>query len=266
MTASATKQARPTPSQVPATDDKEQSFRRSGRTAPRCGSALDRGDGVRLGCEVKTPDYYKGEDMEAVIAFFGGAVGGALITQLVTLGRNSFETRVRRRSYARMLHEDFLRQQSTVARAYYRSTDSAPVWWKDEEFLNPLATADVYGDLLGALHKQRYVAVASALGWMEYLRAASKAKQPERPRGELLKAYRRLGTARYALAKLGRFEYREHDHDQMREDEAPASELNFPRQRAEESLAELKTGAQKAERPTAVTDLKEDFRKPESGA
>jgi hypothetical protein len=204
--------------------------------------------------------------MGAVIAVLGGAVGGAVITQLVVLGRESFETRVRRRSYARMLHEDFLRQQSAVARAYYRSTDHTRAWWKEEEFLAPLATPEVYGDLLGALHGPRYVAVASALGWMEYLRAAREANQPARPRGELLKAYRRLGTARYALGKLGKLQYREHDHDQMREDADPTSDLDFPLRHAKGSLAELKRAIQKAERPTPTTDLKTDPRKPASGA
>lgn len=203
--------------------------------------------------------------MGAVIAFFGGAVGGALITQLVTLGRGWLDTRVRRRSYARMLHEDFLRQQSTVARAYYRSAHK-PEWWMPEEFLPPIATSDVYGDLLGALHEERYVAVASALGWMDYLYEARKAKQPARPRGELVKAYRRLGTARCALAKLGRFAYREHDHEEMRGDAGSSTELDFTQEQAKASLAELKAGHHKAERPTPATELKADPGKPDSGA
>ncbi|HEV7845259.1 MAG TPA: hypothetical protein VGO83_03315 [Thermoleophilaceae bacterium] len=190
--------------------------------------------------------------MGTVVALLGGAIGGALITQFVTLGRNWFETRVKRRSYARMLHEDFLRQQSTVARAYYRSTESRPGWWHDEEFLDPIAKEDIYGDLLGALEQRRYEAVASALGWMAYLRAACGAKQAPPARAELVKAYRRLGTARYALTQLGRFEYREHLHEQMAEGAPRDDELDYTAEAAKQTLRTLKEGSESAERPTAV--------------
>jgi len=165
-----------------------------------------------------------------------------------------------------MLHEDFLHQQSMVARAYYRSTDSQPTWWEPEEFLRPMATTDVYADLFGALRGRRYVAVASALGWMEYLRAARQARRPPRPRGEHVKAYRRLGTARYALATLGRFRYREHDHNEMRGYADASDELKFPRADAKKNLNTLRTGKVTAERPTPATELKEDSAKPKSGA
>lgn len=156
--------------------------------------------------------------MSLVIGLLGGTLGGAVVTQLFAIARGRAEADTRRRSQARLLHEDFLHQQSTVARAYYRSA-TRERWWNQEEFFEPLATAAVYTEVLGALETQEYVAVASAIGWMQYFRAAREANQPAPSRAQLCDVYRKLATARYALAKLGAFDYRPHEHAAMRDDQ-----------------------------------------------
>jgi hypothetical protein len=111
------------------------------------------------------------------------------------------------------LHEDLMHHQSTLARTFYRQ---GTAWW-DEGWLLPLqTTTEDLRDLLAKLRPEEYAAVASALGWMEYLKESKKASQPPPTDEDLTDVYRRLASARYALKHIGSFEYRPHRHLQMK--------------------------------------------------
>jgi hypothetical protein len=192
--------------------------------------------------------------MAVVIAVLGGALGGALLTQLATVLRGRAERRSRHRSQARLLHEDFLHQQSTVARAYYRSP-AAGSWWEPEEYLKPAADDEVYADVLGALGEREFIAVASARGWMDYFRrvgAADKLKPPGQQtppsRAQLCDVYRKLATARYALTPIGHFRYRPHEHEAMAGSHAPDSSLTV-------SASAAKTGLLRAPREQVIAPV-----------
>jgi hypothetical protein len=139
----------------------------------------------------------------------GGTVGGTALTRYYA----SRTKRDIRKGRARLLHEDLMHLQGTLARTFYAEEIA---WW-DESWLLPLVTTSVdRRDLFTALSHDEYATLASALGWMDYLIEGRKAARPPPTDAELTRIYERLAAARYGLRRVGDFTYRPHRHEQMK--------------------------------------------------
>jgi hypothetical protein len=139
-----------------------------------------------------------------LVAFLGGGLGGSAISagMAIRQGRTS------RRGRARLLHEDFVRFQSTVTRLVYQ-TDKAHDWGERSWLLAPLTSPDAQQDVLAHLTGWRLSGCASALGWAEYLRGPEgRGSAPSDVELELI--YRRLAGGRLAVADLAKLKYRPH--------------------------------------------------------
>jgi len=113
-----------------------------------------------------------------------------------------------RRGRARLLHEDFVRLQSTITRLAYQ-TDKEHDWGEKSWLLAPLTSPDAQQDVLAHLTDWRLSACASALGWAEYLRGPEgRGSAPSDVELEMI--YRRLAVGRLAVADLAKLNYRPH--------------------------------------------------------
>jgi hypothetical protein len=140
----------------------------------------------------------------------GGAGGGAALTA----GVAAWHQRAVRKGQARILHEDLIHLQATLARTFYAGPGA---WWEDGWLLPYLSTSADRRDLFAKLDREEYAAVASALGWMEYLAKGKAADRPAPSDDEVRKIYARLAAARYALSRVGDIDYRPHRHTEMKE-------------------------------------------------
>jgi hypothetical protein len=153
----------------------------------------------------------------AGVGAFAGAVLAALLTQLMTGRREKKAHALQRKGIARVLYQDFLRQQSTLARAFYRRG-----WWRPEELSVPQIDSDDVKFLATDLNNPRWTAVADALGWMTYLgRLRGTGEEPPEPNEYAMKTfenvYRLLDIGRVALADCAEIAWEQHDDGQMRQ-------------------------------------------------
>lgn len=100
-----------------------------------------------------------------LVALLGGGLGGSAISTGMAIRRGN----TNRRGRARLLHEDFVRLQSTITRLAYQ-TDKEHDWGERSWLLAPLTSSDAQQDVPAHLSGWRLSECASALGWAEYLR------------------------------------------------------------------------------------------------
>jgi hypothetical protein len=146
-----------------------------------------------------------------------GAVLAALLTQWMTNRREDKHLALQRQGIARVLYQDFLRQQSALARALYRGE-----WWHTEELLKPQVSDDDTKVLATGLARKQWDAVARALGWMGYLRnvrgkGADVAAPNDYEKAQFGTVYTYLDIGRIALCDLGGIRYFQHQHDVMKQ-------------------------------------------------
>jgi hypothetical protein len=174
-----------------------------------------------------------------VASLIGGTAGGAGLSA----GFAARRRRAVRKGRARMLHEDLMHLQSTIARTFYAGPGT---WWEDAWIVIPATSEADRQDLYSILERNEYTAVASALGWMDYFMRGRDAGRDAPTDQELRTIYARLAAARYALRDCGDVEYRVHRPEQMRpadgrahgEGELVAVTREVARQRCSEAAAE----------------------------
>lgn len=138
------------------------------------------------------------------VALLGG-VGCSVITAYMTT--RALQTN--RRGRARLVHEDLVRLQSTIARLVYQ-THAEGERGDRSWLLTQLADTEAQQDVLAHLSGWRFAECASGLGWGEYLREAyDRVAAPSDDELEMI--YRRLAGGRVAVAKLANVKYRPHD-------------------------------------------------------
>jgi len=167
-----------------------------------------------------------------------GAVLAAVFNHHFTARRERKASERALQGIARMLHEDFFRQQSTLARAIFRQS-----WWRSEELFAPLVSAQDILVLASRLTENQWAAVAKATGWMIYLEqvqvaattggSRAPASTPTLPPSTLDahhvpptdeqlerfdKLYRALDVARYALLEVANRRYVLHNSANMKRD------------------------------------------------
>lgn len=148
-----------------------------------------------------------------------GSVIAALVTQFATSRREQRAHAAKVRGIARVLSEEFFRQQSTLARAIFRQH-----WWRIEELLHSQVSVDELRELATELDNKRWAAVAGVMGWMAYFKGVQAAaiRTGAPPSAQQLKRfvalYRALDIARYGLSAISGRGYRSHNPEPMRRD------------------------------------------------
>jgi hypothetical protein len=99
-----------------------------------------------------------------VTTFAATIVGGTAGGTALTAGFKALREQGVRKGQARLLHEDLMHLQSTLARTYYQEGTE---WWQDSWLLPLVTSGDGRRELFGAVRREEYAAVASALGWMD---------------------------------------------------------------------------------------------------
>jgi hypothetical protein len=201
-----------------------------------------------------------------IVAAVGGGVVAAIVNQLGSQYRDTRSAHDKadhtQMSIGRVLHEDCLRFQSTLARALLRGT-----WWTAPELLAPQVGAKEMLELAGVTPPKKWEVIALAIGWVDYLRSiGGAADRPDRPQvvqaKTFARVYNELDVARYALCTFAERDYHPHDASEMRKaatewrlslsrrQRFPAPKVELPRSLtrplAEKRLSEVEAGAETA--------------------
>ena len=160
--------------------------------------------------------------LDGVAPLVGGGAAGAAISW----ARTKQSCDANRRGRARLVHEDLLRLQSTIARLA-RQKGGHNTWGEDSWLGVPLAETEAQQDVLEYLSEWQFSACASALGWAAYIRRGYNcAVFPSDD--ELEGAYRRLAGGRAALAGLAGIPYRRHDAQRLVPEATRPGALTLP--------------------------------------
>lgn len=209
----------------------------------------------------QTSNSTNGATIEQVIAGAGvgaaaGAVGSAWYTQRRTDRRERQAAQERITGIARVLYEDFRRQQSTLARGIYRAG-----WWRPGEMLKLQVTDDDIKRIASAVDATKWGAVSRAIGWMAYLRElrGDDTRPPDPTAGQLelfRDIYRYLDLARFALHNLAKLTYRPHNGSAMKRDAVEEARGHPARANARTEMTLSSLGAEEAQTELAVLGRK----------
>ncbi len=145
-----------------------------------------------------------------------GSIIAAIVTQVWTSRRETKASMAKVAGIARMLSEDFFRQQSTLARAIFRQD-----WWRPAEFLDSQVSPDDLRDLASHLDSTHWGAVARVIGWMTYFRGVRAETRAAPTTGQLERferLYSALDIARWVLSDVAKRPYHEHNPASMKQD------------------------------------------------
>lgn len=119
-----------------------------------------------------------------------------------------------RRGRARLIHEDFYRLQSTIARLFFQ-TGAEGDWGDKSWLLLPLADKGDQQDVVAHLKAgENFTSCAGALGWGEYVREGYG--HGRAPSDLMLRTiYWRLDLGRRALAGIADLSYTHHEPDHV---------------------------------------------------
>ena len=151
-----------------------------------------------------------------VTGLLGGSAGSALVTGYLSNRAERRKAKQLRTGRARMLHEDFMHFQSTLARTFYADKNG---WWEDAWVIEWVTSAEDRQDIFAGLKRREYAAVARGVGWMQYWLRIENAELDPPTAEDIERVYGILAGARQALGRLGDIPYDRHLPDEMKKAE-----------------------------------------------